>query len=270
VGGASLTINIETRKFKDIDLEGGIILDCIPTVSIVSGIVGSHIVSYLNLDQVFALESEQFPPVSMVFSKKPKFPARGYASEELKIGVILTEFRPSPTLSRPLAYKLLSCHDELKCSMIVSFEGLPVQEKRVTSDDEKGGGGGIISGSNNKSNDEPMVFGLGSSDRARNMLEKAKISQMETGMVVGVTAILMNEGRWRNRDIISLIGEVRGEISDIRVAARLIEGFNKLFPKFDIDVDPLLKEAEKIESHFQKLETQARPVIDEAPINIYR
>ncbi len=267
-----MTVTIETRKFKDIDLEDGIILDCIPTVSIVSGIVGSHIVSSLNLDQVFALESEQFPPISMVFSKKPKFPARGYASEELKIGVILTEFRPSPALSRPLAYKLLNCHDEFKCSMIVSFEGLPVQDKKVVSDGETGFGASFKkeSMSINNSEEEPMIFGLGSSDRARAMLEDANISQMETGIVVGVTAILMNEGRWRNRDIISLIGEVRSDVSDIRVAARLIDGFNKLFPKFKIDVNPLLKEAEKIESHFQKLATQARPVIDQATMSLYR
>lgn len=258
-----MPIEIETRKFKDINLKGGLVLDCIPTVSIVSGIVGSHIVSSLNLDQVFAWESEQFPPVSMVFSNKPKFPARGYASEELKMGLVLTEFRPSPTLSRPLAYKLLACHDELKCSKIVSFEGLPVQNKKTTDSNDN-----VIE--EEEDEDEPLIFGLGSSEHARNLLDEAKINQMETGMVVGVTAILMNEGRWRNRDVISLIGEVKGGASDIRVAARLIEAFNKLFPKCKIEVKTLLEEAEKIESHFQKIETQARPVIGEAPINIYR
>jgi uncharacterized protein len=253
---------IETRKFKDCNLEGGLILDCIPTVSIVSGIVGSHIVSSLNLDQVFALESEQFPPVSMVFSKKPKFPVRGYASEELGLGVILSEFKPPPDLSRPLAYKLLNCHDELKCSKIISFEGLPAQNTSPEGD--------VKPTSLADNDDEPKVFGLGSSDLARNMLDEAGITQMEIGMVVGVTAILMNEGRWRNRDVISLIGEVRNDASDIRVAVKLIEGFNKLFPKFKIEVKSLLEEADKIESHFQKIQTHAKPVIDEAPINIYR
>ena len=243
-----MSIEIETRKFKDINLEGGVILDCIPTVNIVSGIVGSYIVSALNLDQVFAFESEAFPPVSMVFSGKPKFPARGYASEELKLGVVLTEFQPTPNLSRPLAYKLLSCHDKLKCSMIVSFEGLPV--KNTTGKDE-----------NNM--DEPYVFALASSDKARKLLEDSKINQMETGMVVGITAILMNEGRWRNRDVISLIGEISDGVSNIRVAAKLIEAFNKLMPQFKIDVGPLLSEAEKIETHFENLQTQAKPVLPE-------
>jgi uncharacterized protein len=263
-----MAVTIETRKFKDIDLKGGIILDCIPTVSIVSGIVGTHIVSELNLDQAFALESEQFPPVSMVFSKKPKFPARGYVSEELKLGVILTEFQPAPALSRPLAYKLLGCHDEYKCSKIVSFEGLPVQSSNASNPEEQ-----KIEENEDKINevaeDEPKVFGLGSNDHARDLLDAAGITQMETGMVVGVTAILMNEGRWRNRDVISLIGEVKNNISNIRVAARLIEAFNNLFPRFNINVEPLLEEAEKIESHFDTIQAQARPVLDESAMSLY-
>lgn len=246
-----MTIEIEMRKFKDINLEGGLIIDCIPTVNIVSGVVGSHIVSSLNLDQVFALESEAFPPVSLVFSKKPKFPARGYASEELKVALLLTEFQPPPNLSRPLAYKLLSCHKELNCSKILSFEALPAKDK-----DEE--------------DIDPTVYGLGSTDAARAMLEEAGIEQMEVGMLVGVTAILMNEGRWQNKDVISLIGEIGNQTSLIRVAAKLVEAFNRLFPKLKVETKTLLDEARKIETHFDKLQAQAKPVMPEGPMSIYR
>jgi uncharacterized protein len=245
-----MPIEIETRKFKDVNLSGGLIVDCIPTVNIVSGVVGSHLVAKLNLDQVFAWESEAFPPVSMVFSKKPKFPARGYASEEKKIGVLLTEFQPPANLSRPLAYKLLECHDKLKCSKILSFEALPAKEKSENDVD-------------------PTIYGLGSSDAARKMLDDVGIEQMETGMVVGVTAILMNEGRWRNRDVISLIGEMKSDISVIRVAARLVEVFNILFPELKVETKSLLDEANKIETHFEKLQEQAKPVISDVPMNLY-
>jgi len=247
-----MPVEIEIRKFKDINLKGGTVVDCIPTVSIVTGIVGSHIVSSLGLDQIFAMESEAFPPVSLVFSKKPKFPARGYASEEHKLAVVLTEFTPQASLSRPLAYQLLSCHDEYKCKRIISFEGLPVKSEEG-SDPE----------------DEPKVFGLGSTESAQKHLEDAGIEQMETGMLVGVTAILMNEGRWRNREVISLIGEIRSEFSTIRVAARLIEAYNKLSGLPKIDTKPMMEEAEKIESHFEKLQTQAKPVIGDVPMNLY-
>jgi len=245
-----MALDIELRKFKDINLEDGIIVECLPSVSMLGGIVGSHIVSELDLDQVFAFESERFPPISMVFSTKPKFPIRGYASSEHKIVVILSEFIPSPNLSRPLAYKLLNCYEEFKCSKIISFEGLPVIEEENT--DRK-----------------LMVFGLGSTDSARKLLEDSKISQMDTGMVVGVTAILMNEGRWRNRDVISLMGEIRENISPMRTAVGLLEAFNKLFPQFNIKTKALLEQAKEIETHFEKLQTQANPVIREAPMNIY-
>jgi len=249
-----MAIEIELRKFKDIDLKGGIMIDCIPVVNIVSGVVGSYIVKALNLDQVFALESEQFPPISLVFSKKPKFPARGYASEKHKVAVILSEFQPPPTLSRPLAYKLLSCYKECNCSKIVSFEGLPTMDKKENT---------------NENTKEPQIYGLGSTDAARKMLDDANIEQLETGMVVGVTAVLMNEGRWQNKDVITLIGEVRNDVSTVRLAARLLEMFNKLYPELGIDIKPLIDEAEKVELHFAKLQTQAKPVIGEPPLNIY-
>lgn len=250
-----MAIEIELRKFKDIDLKGGIMIDCIPVVNIVSGVVGSYIVSALNLDQVFALESEQFPPISMVFSKKPKFPARGYASEKHKVAVILSEFQPPPSLSRPLAYKLLSCFEECNCSKIISFEGLPTMDKK--------------SGNNNENKKAPQIYGLGSTDIARKMLDDAEIEQLETGMVVGVTAVLMNEGRWQNKDVITLIGEIRDDVPTVRLAARLLDMFNKLYPRLGIDVKPLLDEAEKVESHFTKLQAQAKPVIGEAPTVLY-
>ena len=116
---------------------------------------------------------------------------------------------------------------------------------------------------------EPQIYGLGSTDAARKMLEDADIEQLETGMVVGVTAVLMNEGRWQNKDVITLIGEVRDDVSTVRLAARLLEMFNKLQPELRIDIKPLLAEAEKVELHFAKLQAQAKPVISEAPMDLY-
>jgi len=45
--------------------------------------------------------------------------------------------------------------------------------------------------------------------------------------------------------------------------------FNKLFPQSKIVIKPLLEQAKQIESHFEKLQTQANPVIGEAPLDIY-
>ena len=117
---------------------------------------------------------------------------------------------------------------------------------------------------------DPNVYGLGSTDAARTMLEEAGIEQMEVGMLVGVTAILMNEGRWQNRDVISLIGEIGNKMSFIRVAARLVDAFNRLFPKLKVETKSLLDEASKIETHFDKLQAQAKPVLPEGPMSIYR
>lgn len=71
---------IEIRKFKDIDLKGATIIEGFPSVGLVGTIVATYLIDYLKLDQICAVDSEGFPPTSMIYVTKPKFPARIYAS----------------------------------------------------------------------------------------------------------------------------------------------------------------------------------------------
>ena len=123
--GSNLAIDIEIRKFKDMNLTGGTVLEAFPSVGLVSTIASSYLISTLDLDQICALESEHFPPMSMVYATKPKFPARIYAREDLKLAVFISEFPPHTMLHRPLAKRLLSWTMDQGCRRILSLEGLP-------------------------------------------------------------------------------------------------------------------------------------------------
>lgn len=104
-----------------------------------------------------------------------------------------------------------------------------------------------------------VIQGVGSTDRTRQMLKDNGISQLDFGVVPGITGALLNEGRWTAADVIALIVEAYSEIPDARAAAAMVEAIDKLLPQIDLNVSPLYAEAEKIESRLKTLREQAKP-----------
>lgn len=248
-GGSHLGIEIEVRKFKNMNLIGGTVLEAFPSVGLVSTIASSYLISTLELDQICALESEEFPPMSMVYSTKPKFPARIYAREDLKLAVFMSEFPPHTRLHRPLAKRLLSWSMDEGCKRVISLEGLPKSGPKDS---------------------EPELKGVGSNDSARQELEKAGIEQMEIGMIPGVSGVLLNEGRWVGFKVISLLADAIPDQPDAYGAAKLVDGIDKLVPELNIEFEPLLKQAAEMEEYLNTLRNQAKPAMSEPAVQMFR
>ncbi len=203
-------VEVEIRTLKDVDLKGGTVVAAFPSVGLVSTISATYMITTLKVDQVTALESADFPSVSVIYAKKPKFPARVYASANPKLAIFICEM-PLP------------------------------------------------------------VWGVGSTDRARAELEKRGINQLETGMITGVTGVLLNEGRWRNVDVVALLAEARREFPDARAAVSLVQAVDLLLPEISIDLKPLQAEAKALEDRLTRLKQQAGPVVPEPiPSDMYR
>lgn len=233
---------IEIRKFKDMDLKGATIIEGFPSVGLVSTIVATYLIDYLKLDQICAVDSEAFPPTSMIYANKPKFPARIYACSERKIGVFLAEFTPAPSLHRPLAKKLLEWCREQQCSRIISPEGLPSEKVCLQDKDSK---------------KQTNVYGVGSTENARKDLQNAGIEQLNLGMIYGVSGVLLNEGRWDHFDVITLLTEACAEMPDSLAAAKFLEAIDSLMPNLNIETKPLYQQSKKVEDQVKTLRKQA-------------
>jgi uncharacterized protein len=193
----------------------------------------------LQLDCIAVLESEFFPPLSMIFAKKPKFPARIHASQEHGVAAFTAEFTPMPSLDRAIAKTMLGWARRKGCDTIITSMGFPAPE---TTEPAR----------------EPQLFGVGSSDSARRKLDEAGIVQLETGMITGVPAVLLNEGKWENFDVIALLVQADPRIPDHRAAAKVVQVINRLLPQVEVDVGPLLIEAEEIERRLKTMRSQAK------------
>ncbi|MCP8309775.1 MAG: proteasome assembly chaperone family protein [archaeon] len=242
-------IEIELREFKKMKLNGATIIDGFPSVGLVNTIAANYLVAALKLDQIAALDSDRFPAVSMIYANKPKFPARVYAREELKTVVFLSEFRILPHLYRPLAKTLLNWAKEQKCSLIISPVGYPVELLSIS--------------------EEPVVQGVGSTDRARERLISNGIKQLSIGIIPGISGLLLNEGRWANFDVISLIIPIQPNIPEVKAAVKAVEIIDKLIPEIEIDVAPLYQEAERIAERLKVLRKQAKPIESQPPWGVY-
>lgn len=239
-----ILLDIEIKKFKNMNLEGGTIIEGFPSVGLVSTIVATYLIDYLKLDQICALDSNGFPPTSMIYASKPKFPARIYGSNKHKIGVFLSEFTPPPHLYRPIARKLLEWCKEKRCKRIISTEGLPSKKKFKEED--------------NIHKIETRVYGIGSTDKARRELTVANIEQLNMGMIYGLAGVLLNEGRWGNFDIIAILAEAHSDIPDAHAAAKILETLDLLMPNLRIETTPLYQEAKRFEEQLKLLREQAK------------
>ncbi len=229
-------VEIKIHKFKDMDLRGATIISGFPTAGLVSTIAAHYLISSLELDQIGAIDSHDFPPVSMVYAGKPKFPARIYADEKIKLVIFLSEFTPPPFLARPVADMMLDWAKKNLCARILAPE-VYITENPV---------------------DVSAVYGVGSTDRARAKLKELDIQHLGRGMISGVSGVLLNQSRLNGFDTIILLAEASHVTPFAKSAAKIIEVIHRIHPPVKIDVEPLYKEAEKTEKIITRLRDQIK------------
>jgi len=188
---------------------------------------------------VCALESEDLPALSMIYANKPKFPARVYADDKARLAIFICEVPLPPRAMRPIAHALLRWSQSHGSREIVTLEGLPSISAGVS----------------------PAVWGVGSTDRARAELERKGIPQLETGMIAGVSGVLLNEGRWQNYDVLALLAAARPDQPDATAAVALTRTLDDLLPEVEVDLAPLEEQAKALETHLRKLKQQAKPAV---------
>ncbi|MFQ6105464.1 MAG: proteasome assembly chaperone family protein [Candidatus Hydrothermarchaeaceae archaeon] len=245
---------IEIHRYKKVQLQDATILNGFPTLSVAGTIAANYLIGSLNMDQVGAFDSVDFPPVSMVYDSKPKFPARIYVGGNNSLAAILSEFTPPPVLTRPIGKTIFLWAEETGCTRIITPEVVGTLDEGAEED--------------------VRIYGVGSTERARKELARIGVKQLKRGMITGVPGVLINEGKLKNFDVISLLAEVKPGFSDSRAAAKLLETISLLLPDIKIDVEPLYEEAEKIEKFIKMLMDKVKISVkggrQREPLDMYR
>jgi uncharacterized protein len=260
--------DIKIYELKRVDLRGATVIDGFPSVGLVSTITANYLISTLKMEQIGILDSMHFPTVSVVRGSEPLNPVRIYsntsrgASSESKIVVFISEFQPPSNLIKMIAATILDWAQDQGCNLLISPEGLVIDRGESDEEEEE---------ENNKKSpslEDLVVYGIGCTVNARDIIGKQNIVQFQEGVISGVAGVLLNEGKRRDFDVISILAEARPNYPDARAAAKVIEAIDKMLLKIDIDVEPLLSEAAEIEAKIMTMQKQAKPGRDRpsAPI----
>ena len=227
--------------------QGALVVSCFPGVSHVSSIVAHYLIERLELKFVGGVVDSRLPPVALIHEGKPMPPVRMYAGKPVcnmeqcdSIVVLVSEAPIPPKLMLPLSEALLSYSHEKEFQAGVLVDSFSHQQESghevMDSDDSS-----------------ETLLGIGATDWAIEQLTEMEIPLLEAGMVAGMSGVLLGEGRRRKLNMMCIMAEAVGGIPDARAAARVIEKLNKLLPTMELDTEPLLEEAERIETQIKSM-----------------
>lgn len=207
-----------------------------PSLGLVSSIATSFLAKELELDLIAAVSSPSFPPYAIVQGGVPMPPVRIYGGCRKKeegcecgIGcedlfVITSEFVPKPEQMDEMADLLIDWCVANNVNTVITLDGIPLFAP-----------------------DQYSILGVGSTERARDMMKEYRIESIEDGMVRGLSGMMLMKASDIDLDIITLLGSARQDMPDPKGAAKLMEPLTRLLPELSIDTEPLYKEAEEID-----------------------
>lgn len=227
------------REIIPIDVKDGYLIDGFPYTGLANAIATESLVNTTSqFELAGVLDSELFPPISIVRDEVPSFPARILVNKDLKVAVFSSFLTPHESIHRDVARVMLKWASDHKCSFIISSSA-------IKSDDES-----------------PFVIGVGSTQMAKKKLQDANVPVLKNGTVPGIPGILLNEGMLANINVIVLLCKARDSGPDFKAGAEICMAMTKLVPGASCDLKQLLNEAEGIEQNLKQTEQDAGPLRD--------
>jgi uncharacterized protein len=229
---------IRIRELKPISLEGGYLIDGFPSVGFTSAIATESMIHTSQFDLAGVIDSENFPPISIVKNGEPNFPTRIFVNNDLKVGVFLSYLTLDQSLHKVTAKTMLNWAKKHKIGLIVSSVAI----KSSTEDEE--------------------VIGIGSTESARNKIKEAGLKVLDHGIIPGIPGILLNEGSISKQDVVVIIFHTDGNGPNFKSSAQLCMSMSKLIPRASCDIPSLQKEAEKAEIMIKETQEESRHLSD--------
>lgn len=229
---------IIVRELKPINIEGGYVIDGFPYGGLANAIATESLINTVQFEMVGVLDSDLFPPMSIVKNGVPTFPSTIFVNSELKVAVFSSYLSPHESLHRGVAKTMLEWSIKHKCSLMVSSSAIKTEDQ----------------GS--------FVLGVGNTPEAKKKLKDADIPTLSNGTVPGIPGILLNEGTLSNTNVIVLLFNTSEKGPDFRAGAEICIAMSKLVPGAACDLSSLLREAEIVERNIKRVEEDAGPIKD--------
>ncbi len=78
---------IRIKEIRPINIEGGFLVDGFPSIGFTSAIATESLIHTSQFELGGIIDSDIFPPVSIIKDSVPNYPTRIYVNEDLKVAV---------------------------------------------------------------------------------------------------------------------------------------------------------------------------------------
>ena len=215
-------------------MDGGFLVDGFPSVGFTEAIATESLIHTTKFDLAGVIDSDGFPPVSLIKDGIPNYPTRIFVNESLKVAVFSSYLTISEPMHRIVARTMLSWARKHNISMIVS--GVAIKSE----------------------SDKELILAAGSTDEARKKLTDAGFSVLTHGTIPGIPGLLLNEGMLNNQNVGVILFSSMGTGPDFKASAQLCFAMSKLIPGISCDIATLQNEAEKAEKSIKEAEKETK------------
>ena len=223
---------IRIKETSSINIENGFIINGFPSTGLTSSMSTELIINTSNFQLAGIVDSDYFPPISIIKNGAPNYPTRIFVNNDLKTAIFSSHIVLDVSLHRNVARKILNWADEKKCSTIISSATIKTDSKEI--------------------------MGVASTGIARGKLVDSGIKIVENAAIPGIPGVLLNEGMMNAQNVIVLLVGSKIDAPDLRAAYSLCDGLAKLVPGISCNLSLLEKQAKQIEQEMEQVETESR------------
>ena len=223
---------LRIKETAPIDVEDGFIINGFPSTGLTSAIAAEFIINASKFEPAAIIDSDSFPPISIVKNGAPSYPTKIFVNNDLKVAIFSSYLTIDVVLHRAIGKMMLNWAAEKICSTIISS---------------------ITTKSTSKE-----VIGVASTGTARGKLVASGIKIAEHATIPGIPGILLNEGMISGQDVIVLLVGAESNKPDLRATSNLCDSLAKLIPGISNNLSLLEKEAKQIEDGIKQAETESR------------
>lgn len=234
----SFNPRIFVKELKPINIEGGYLIDGFPSIGATSAIATESMIHTSQFQLAGIIDSDGFPPVTIVKDGVPNYPTRIFVNNDLKVGIFSSYLTLHHSLHKLVARIMLGWARRHKCSLVISSAPVKISD-----------------------NSNQIVAAV-STDAAKEVANKADIPVLQHGTIPGIPGSLLNQGRVNNQNIIVLLYTSDETKPDFKASTKLCLAMSKLVPGVSCDIGLLQKEAELAERHIRETANEAKGIID--------
>lgn len=229
---------IRIKELKPINIEGGYLIDGFPSTGFTSAIATESLIHTSQFELAGIIDSDSFPPVSIIKNGIPNYPTRIFVNNQLKVAVFSSYLTLHESLHKTIARNMLKWSREHKCSLIISSVA--------------------VKGTDN----QKQITAAASTEAAKSKLKDAEISILEHGTIPGIPGTLLNEGMLYNQNVAVILFNSQQVAPDFKSSVQLCLAMSKLIPGISCNIETLQKEAETAEHDIKETEEEAKSLKD--------